>query len=65
MPLRFFPGAFLAVAFFTGDFLTGALAFELTLGTVFFLTTGSFFLTGELRTKWMSEEKILKNRSNF
>ncbi|MBU1037191.1 hypothetical protein KKF32_04135 [Patescibacteria group bacterium] len=29
------------------------------------LITGSFFLTGELRKKWISEEYILKNRKSF
>ena len=29
------------------------------------LITGSFFLAGELRTKWTNEEAILKTRSSF
>ncbi|MDP2586844.1 MAG: Mur ligase family protein [Candidatus Komeilibacteria bacterium] len=29
------------------------------------LITGSFFLAGELRTRWITEEQILKTRSSF
>ena len=55
----------LPVAIFTDPWQALDFGLRLTKANDVLLITGSFFLAGELRTKWITEEQILKKRSSF